>query len=94
MSILASQVALAVKNLSPNAGDVRDVGLIPEAGRSPGGGSGHSTILAWRIPWTDQPGGPWSIGSQRIGHDGNYLAHTCQFCISILEEKKEKKVYT
>ena len=29
----------------------------------------HSGILAWRIPWTEEPGGLWSIGSQRVGHD-------------------------
>ena len=29
----------------------------------------HSTTLAWRIPWTEEPGGLWSMGSQRIGHD-------------------------
>ena len=29
----------------------------------------HSSILAWRIPWTEEPGGPQSIGSQRVGHD-------------------------
>ena len=29
----------------------------------------HSSILAWRIPWTEEPGGLWSIGSQRVGHD-------------------------
>ena len=26
----------------------------------------HSRILAWRIPWTEEPGGPWSIGLQRV----------------------------
>ena len=26
----------------------------------------HSSILAWRIPWTEEPGGPQSIGSQRV----------------------------
>ena len=31
----------------------------------------HSSILAWRIPWTEEPGGLQSIGSQRVGH---YLA--------------------
>ena len=36
-----SKVALAVKNLPANAGDVRDVGSIPELGRSPGGGNGY-----------------------------------------------------
>ena len=29
----------------------------------------HSTILAWRIPWTEEPGGLQFMGSQRIGHD-------------------------
>ena len=29
----------------------------------------HSSILAWRIPWTQEPGGLQSIGSQRVGHD-------------------------
>ena len=37
----ASQVALVVKNLPANAGDVRDVGLVPEPGRSPGIGNGN-----------------------------------------------------
>ena len=29
----------------------------------------HSTILAWRIPWTEKAGGLQSMGSQRVGHD-------------------------
>ena len=37
----ASQVALVVKNLSANAGDIRDEGSIPGSGRSPGGGNGN-----------------------------------------------------
>ena len=45
-----SQVAVVVKNLSANAGDIRDVGLIHGLGRSRGGHSDHSSILAWRIP--------------------------------------------
>ena len=28
----------------------------------------HSSILAWRIPWTEEPGGLQSMGSQRVGH--------------------------
>ena len=28
----------------------------------------HSSILAWEIPWTEEPGGPQSMGSQRAGH--------------------------
>ena len=34
----------------------------------------HSNILAWRIPWTEEPGGLQSIGSQRVGHDWSDLA--------------------
>ena len=30
----------------------------------------HSSILAWRIPWTEEPGGLQSLGLQRVGHDG------------------------
>ena len=29
----------------------------------------HSSILACRIPWTEEPGGPQSVGLQRVGHD-------------------------
>ena len=29
----------------------------------------HSSILAWRIPWTEEPGGLQSMGKQRVGHD-------------------------
>ena len=50
-----------------NAGDL---GSIPGSGRSPGEGNGnHSTILAWKIPWTEDPGRLQSMGSQRVRHD-------------------------
>ena len=67
----ASQVALGVKNLPAKAGDVRDVGSIPGWGRSPGGGHGNPLewILAWRIPWTEEPDGLQSIGLHRGRHD-------------------------
>ena len=29
----------------------------------------HSSVLAWRIPWMEEPGGVQSMGSQRVGHD-------------------------
>ena len=35
----------------------------------------HSSLLAWRIPWTEEPGGLWSIGSERVGHNSSNLAH-------------------
>ena len=54
-----------VRNMPANAGDVRDVGSIPGLGRFPGGGTAtHSSILAWRIPWTEEPGRLQSMGSQ------------------------------
>ena len=66
----ASQVALVVKNLSTNAGGVRDKGSIPGSGRSPRGGHGNPLQYScWRIPWKEKPGGLWSIGLQRVGHD-------------------------
>ena len=34
----------------------------------------HSSILAWRIPWTEEPGGLPSVGSHRVGHDWSGLA--------------------
>ena len=62
---------LVVKNLPANAGDVRDAGSISGSGRSPGGGHGksYSSILAWRSPGTEEPGGLQSIESQRAGQD-------------------------
>ena len=57
---------LLVVNLPANAGDARDVGLIAASEGSPGGVYGvflpgeahglHSSILAWRSPWTEEPG--------------------------------------
>ena len=57
-----------------NAGDV---GSIPGLGRSPGGGHGiHSNILAWRIPWTEEPGGLQSIGLQSDMNEVTEHAYT------------------
>ena len=59
-----------VKNPPANAGDAGEADFIPELGRSPGGGNAtHFSILVWKIPWTKEPGGLQSIGSQRVGHD-------------------------
>ena len=58
-----------VKNPLTNAGEVRDTGSILELERSPGGGHGNPlSILAGRIPWTEEPGRLQSIGSQRVRH--------------------------
>ena len=58
-----------VKNKPANSGDSRDVGLIPgledplEEEMAT-----HSSILAWRIPGTEEPGGLQSMGSQTVRH--------------------------
>ena len=54
-----------IKNPPASAGDIRDVGSIPGSGRSPRGGNGNPLhILAWKIPWTEEPGGLESMESQ------------------------------
>ena len=55
------------KKSASNAGDV---GLIPGLGKSPGEGNGtHSSILAWRISQTEEPGGLQYMGSQGVRQD-------------------------
>ena len=61
----ASQVALVVQNPPANAGDLRDMSSIPELGRSSEKEMAtYSSILAWRIPWTEEPGGLRSLRLQ------------------------------
>ena len=56
-----------VKNSPANA---RNVHLIPTSGRSPGEVNGnHSSILTWKILWTEEPGKLQSMGSLGVGHD-------------------------
>ena len=56
-----------VKNPPANAGDVD---LIPGLGRFPGEGNGnHSSILAWKISWTEEPSGLQSLESQSGRHN-------------------------
>ena len=52
-----------VKKLPANSGDMS---LIPGLGRAPGEEMAtHPNIFAWEIPWTEEPGGPQSMGSQK-----------------------------
>ena len=63
-------MVLVVKNLPDNAGDVRDVGLIPGWGRSPG--EGHGNPLQYSGLENSMDRGAWglqSVGSKRVGHD-------------------------
>ena len=60
-----------VRNSPASARDARYVGSILRLGRSPGRGNGSilSSILVWKIPWTEEPGGLHSMGLQRVGHE-------------------------
>ena len=61
-----------VENPPANTGDERDVGSISGLEISPGAGNGnllHSSMLAWKISWTEHPGRLQTMGSQRVGHD-------------------------
>jgi len=54
----------------------------------------HSSILAWRIPWTEEPGGLQSMGSQRAGHDWSDLVrstHNFEFFMSHLKNSILRK---
>ena len=55
----ASHVAIVVKNPPANTGDETVVGSVPGSGRPllDEGKETHSSVLAWRIPWTEEPGG-------------------------------------
>ena len=56
-----------VKNLRANAGDARDTGSIPgQEDPLEEESAAHFSILAWRIPWTEEPGELWSMGLQRV----------------------------
>ena len=55
-----------VKNPPANAGNGRSLGQEYPLEE---GMATHSSILAWRIPLTEEPGGLQSMGSQRVGHD-------------------------
>ena len=63
-TILASPVALVVKNPPANSGDIKYTGLIPGLCQEvplEEGLASHSFILAWRISWTEKPAREWSI---------------------------------
>ena len=66
----ASQVALVVRNLPANAGDVRDAGSIPGLGRSPGVGSGNSLQYSCLVNSMDRGAQQATVhGVSRVGHD-------------------------
>ena len=63
-----------VKNPPANVADTGNVGSIPELGRSPAGRNGnHSSILAWKIPWIEEPGRLQPMGSQKESDTSDLL---------------------
>ena len=58
-----------VKNLPANAGDARDIRSLGQEDPLEEEMATHSSILAWKIPWTEESGGLQFMGSQRVGHD-------------------------
>ena len=59
-----------VRNLPASSGDTRDMDLIPGLGNPlEEDMATHSSIFAWKIPWTKEPGRLQSMGSQRVGHE-------------------------
>ena len=66
----ASQVALEVKNPPANSGGTEmQVQSLGQEDPLKGGMATHSSILVWRVPWTEEPGGLQSTDQQRVGHD-------------------------
>ena len=64
---MASPVTLLVKNPPANLGDIGNMGSLPGPGRSHGEDMAtHSSILAWEIPWAEEPGGLQPVVSQRV----------------------------
>ena len=59
-----------VKTPPANAGDIRGTGsILGQEDPLEEGTATHFSSLAWRIPWTEEPGRLQSMGSQRVGHD-------------------------
>ena len=72
----------------------RRCGFDPWVGKIPleKGMATHSSILAWRIPWTEESGGPQSMGSQIVGH--NWVTHSLslsQTCRDIKQRMRMKR---
>ena len=63
-----------------SACNVGDLGSIPGQGRSPGEGNGHSSILAWRIPWTEGPLGLYSPCGSKVLDTTEHLILSLQAC--------------
>ena len=84
---------LLIKNLLANAGDIRDSGLIHGSEDSLEEGMvSHSSILGWRIPWTEEPAG---LQSQKLQKRWTQLKqqHTYEHAIPLKWIRKNNPLY-
>ena len=80
----ASLVAQMVKNLP--AMQFTEVPSLGQGDPLEKGVASHSSILAWEIPWTEEPGGLQFMGSQRVGHNlatKQQQIHTHAHCVCV-----------
>ena len=85
--LFVDSLMMAIVTGFPSGSTVKNLPVVQETRVwSPGredpleeGMATHSSVLAWRIPWTEEPGRLQSTGSQRVGHDWSDLAgtHAC-----------------
>ena len=69
LSFMGFQGGTMIEKLLANAGDTRDAGLIAfQEDPLEKQMAAHSSILVWRIPWTEEPGGLQSVGTHRVRH--------------------------
>ena len=66
---MASQVALMVKNPPAKTGDIRDTGSSLDQEDLQQEMATHSSILAWKFSWVEEPDMLQTMGSQRVGYD-------------------------
>ena len=77
LSVNTVHTLYTVSKSFPGGAEVKNLPAIQETWVQPLGGEDllekematHASILAWRIPWTEEPAGLQSMGSQRVGHD-------------------------
>ena len=87
-------MALVLKNPLANTRDSGDLGLIPCPGRSlEEDMAAHSNILAWWVPWTEEPGGLWSTGPQRVRDNRSSLASMHVYIIDTYFQKFKQEEY-
>ena len=77
-------MALVVNNLFAKAGDIGDLGSILGSGRSPEKGMAtHSSILAWRIPWTEEPGTKRQTQLKRLSMHAHIESISSAHCVLV-----------